>query len=158
MSQKMKTLKANRILIVNNDMMELTSMVTGLEAEGFAVNGSINPEAALVMLEAEDYDVVFIDLMLTSMNGLSLARSIKQRFPGVMTMLMSDYLLSPAQLAKADTGASGFVPKPCRHGEIAEFVRKKIDDRRIQGVNLEEFPLRAKTPAPFDVVTVKYSF
>ena len=41
-------------------------------------------------------------------------------------MLTSAYHLSERQLVRADCGAVGFVPKPLDLGELARFLRSKL--------------------------------
>ena len=144
-----------QVLVVNDNAIELASLVTGLEAEGFQVKGTTDAFSALDILDHSHFDVVLIDLMIPNLNGLQLARKIRDQFPKINTMLMSDYLLSPVQLAKADTGAVGFVPKPCNYSEIAEFINGKITNRSYKG---EVHPPTATAQSPFDVLTVRYSY
>jgi len=115
-----------KVLVVAADRSEVLSLVTGLALEGFVSVGESDPIAALDLLASEHHDLVLIDLMIPQMNGLQLARKIRDRFPGVKTMLMSEYLLSPVQLAKADTGVVGFIPKPCRFQLLVEFLNEKL--------------------------------
>ncbi len=147
--------KKTKVLIVNDDPLELNALTAGLEAEGFTVGGTTDPLNALELVSAADYNVVLIDLMISNMNGLQLARRIRDLRPRANTVLMSDYLLSPIQLAKADTGAIGFIPMPCRFTEIADFIREKTRPAEYTEENVE---LRTVSPSPFDVLTVRYSF
>mgnify|MGYP003572244590 CR=1 FL=1 len=144
-----------QVLVVNDNAVELASLESGLRAEGFQVTGTIDPFSALDILAHSHFDVVLIDLMIAQMNGLQLARKIRDAHPTTNTMLMSDYLLSPVQLAKADTGAVGFIPKPCNFSEIAEFINGKITERSYKG---EASHPVATTHSPFDVLTVRYSY
>ena len=144
-----------QILVVNDNATELASLAGGLEAQGFQVQGTTDPYLALNILAHSHFDVVLIDLMIPNLNGLQLARKIRDKFPKINTMLMSDYLLSPVQLAKADTGAVGFVPKPCNFKEIARFINGKVSNGSFKG---EATQAKVNIPSPFDVLTVRYSF
>ena len=170
---KIKDIKTKiRILIVNDNAAELASLVAGLESEGFQISGTTDPLSALDTLGQTLFDVVLIDLMIPKINGLQLARKIRTAFPRVNTMLMSDYLLSPVQLAKADTGVVGFIPKPCNYQDIAGFIKEKTKPSNINLSLKKESSnsnsrsnshstRRNNTPvlstAPFDVLTVRYS-
>lgn len=147
----------NRVLIVNDEMGELSSLIDGMEREGFRVAGTIDAYAALEMLSDADYDAVLVDLMLPNMNGLKLARRIKQKFPRVLTLLMSDYLLSPAQLAKAETGAVGFVPKPCRCEEIASFLLNKLFEKSSREETNSSASDTVNSTVPFEMLSAKCS-
>ena len=146
------------ILVVNDNATESEAIIGGLEYKGFQVRGASSPDKAIQALSEDAFDVVLIDLILPDMNGLKLARKIRSLFPTEMTMLMSDYLLSPVQLAKADTGVVGFIPKPVRFEEIASFVRQKLEARSKGEDCSTDASNSAEAKATFDVLTVQYSF
>jgi CheY-like chemotaxis protein len=76
-------------------------------------------------LERESVDLALIDLMMPGLNGLELARQIRQTFPDVRVVLSSAYHLSARQVERADCGAIGFVPKPYKLSELADFLHSK---------------------------------
>ncbi|MBN2340140.1 MAG: response regulator [Deltaproteobacteria bacterium] len=143
-----------KVLIVNDNATELGSLLAGLEAEGFQVSGTTDAHAAVELLSQTMFHVVLIDLMIPDLNGLQLARKIRQQFPHTTTMLMSDYLLSPVQLAKADTGAIGFVPKPFHFKEIAGFVKEKLKNATTKS---ELSPALTASQVPIDILSVRYT-
>ena len=104
--------KKPKLLIVDDDPNEMNSLAIGLRLEGFDAVGVNTGTEALALMEQTDYAAVLIDLMMPEMNGLQLARRIRSDHPDTITIMMSAYHLSPVQLAKADTGVVGFVPKP----------------------------------------------
>jgi len=118
-----------RLLIVDADPNELKMLVIGLELEGFQVVGSESSAEAVRLLETSSFDAALIDLMMPEMNGLQLARAARSASPGVTTILMSAYHLSPVQLARADTGAVGFVPKPFLFDDLVSFIHAKTTRR-----------------------------
>jgi DNA-binding NtrC family response regulator len=150
----------SKILIVNDDAIELASLVNGLKFEGFHVSGTTDSYLALDNLAHSEFDVVLIDLMIPNLNGLQLARKIRHAFPSVKTILMSDYLLSPVQLAKADTGAIGFVPKPCDFNEIASFIKERLEKNTSLKNSASSSGSKATVTSnsPFDIFAVKYPF
>ncbi|MBN2802470.1 MAG: response regulator [Deltaproteobacteria bacterium] len=163
-----KNKSRTKILIINDNAAELASLVAGLEAEGFQISGTTDPSSALESLSQIKFDVALIDLMISKVNGLQLARDIRSSFPSVNTMLMSDYLLGPVQLAKADTGVIGFIPKPCNYKEVAGFIKEKTKNLNLSLDLKEEKSTSCKSSSstskvtplsttPFDVLTVRYT-
>jgi DNA-binding NtrC family response regulator len=119
--------KGPAILVVDDDLNEMRSMVIGLRLEGFDAEGANSGLKAIEMMSSRTYSAVVIDLMMPEMNGLQLARNVRSSFPGIPTILMSAYHLSPVQLARADTGVVGFVPKPFSFDDFVRFLQQKID-------------------------------
>jgi len=152
-------LNGPNVLVVNDDRDELDVFSHGLRLEGLQPAGTTSAAQALDLLSRSDYDVALIDLMISEINGLELARKIRFKHPRVVTILMSDYLLSPVQLAKANTGVVGFVPKPCRFPDVARFIRAKLESRAEKDSASATRPEPHADPhAPFDVLSVQLAW
>ncbi len=127
-SKDMKVIQPSntvRILVVDNNPSELEALVLGFRLEGFEAEGVPDGQVALAKLNDGDFNVVLMDLMMPGMNGVQLAREVKRRFPAITVIIMTAYPLSPVQLAKADTGVCGLVPKPCCIEALVPFILEK---------------------------------
>jgi DNA-binding NtrC family response regulator len=159
MSTQRDRFEGPRALLINDDSDELSAFSTGLRLEGIDVTGTTSAARSLDLLSRSDYDVALIDLMISEINGLELARKIRSKHPNVITILMSDYLLSPVQLARANTGVVGFVPKPCRFEEVARFIRAKLESRtQTEDTTAARAATRVNAQAPFDVLSVQFAW
>ncbi len=147
------TKNGHAVLVVEDEPNELKALMIGLELEGFQVVGATSGTEAIARLGEADYSAALVDLMLPGTNGIQLAREIKLKHPEVATILMSAYHLSPGLVARADTGAVGFVPKPFRFDELVRFIRAKVDPQRASSPNVALTRPEADTGmiAPFDV-------
>ena len=143
-----------RILVVDDDPNEMRSLVIGLRLEGFDAVGAASGAAALTMLGEKDYSAIIIDLMMPEMNGLQLARTVRKTHAHVTTMLMSAYHLSPVQLARADTGVVGFIPKPFAFEELVRFIQFKIDPNAPREPLSDALVTDNGLNAPIDIPTV----
>ncbi len=115
-----------RVLVVDDEENQVRMLVAALKTEGFDASGTRDPDAVLGILQRESPDVALVDLMMPGLNGIELARKIRDAFPAVRVVLTSAYHLSERQLSRADCGVVGFVPKPYILPELAEFLRAKI--------------------------------
>jgi DNA-binding response OmpR family regulator len=125
--------KQKKILVVDDDPNEMKSLVIGLKLEGFDALGAPSGNAAISQLADGAFSAILVDLMMPEMNGLQLARKVRASFPNIITILMSAYHLSPVQLARADSGVVGFVPKPFSFEELVRFIELKIDPSSSDG-------------------------
>lgn len=146
--------KRYRILVVDDEPNEMRSLVIGLKLEGFDADGASNGHIALEMLNEKEYSVVIIDLMMPEMNGLQLARAVRRAHPEITTIMMSAYHLSPVQLAKADTGVVGFVPKPFSFDELVRFILRKVDPQTPVKVGSFSPGGNRELNAPIDIAGV----
>ncbi len=115
-----------KVLLIEDHPVETRKVAIGLRLEGFDVEVAPCAEAAMLVLAKGDVDAALIDLMLPRTNGLDFARRMRAEYPGVRILLTSAYHLSERQLLRADCGAVGFVPKPCRIDELVGFLRRKL--------------------------------
>lgn len=115
-----------RVLVIDDDLSAARALSMSLANEGFEVHSLTNALAAIGHMERHPVDVVMVDLMLSGMNGIELARHVAAHFPGVRVVLTSAYHLSERQLVRSNCGAVGFVPKPYAIEEVAWFLRSKL--------------------------------
>lgn len=115
-----------RVLVVDDEANHVRVLSIGLRIEGFEVVPARNAETAMIALAAGTTDLAIVDLMMPGINGIELARTIRDAHPGIRVVLTSAYHLSERQLLRADCGAIGFVPKPYDLTELARFLRSKL--------------------------------
>jgi DNA-binding response OmpR family regulator len=113
-------------LVVDDEANHARVMAIGLRIEGFDVDTAANAEAAMVQLDNGAFDLAIVDLMMPGINGIQLARMVREQHPKTRVVLTSAYHLSERQLLRADCGAVGFVPKPFDLGELALFLKSKL--------------------------------
>lgn len=114
-----------RILIVDDQDNARRALAIGLRLEGFVVDEAPDGEAALDRLQSFGPDLCLVDLMMPGMNGLELARLVRERLPEVRIVLTSAYHLSERQLERSGIRRVSFVPKPCDMPVLVQFLRDK---------------------------------
>lgn len=122
-----------RILVVDDEANHARVMALGLRIEGFEVETAKDATSAISALAAEPFDLAVVDLMMPGINGIQLARMLRERHPEVRVVLTSAYHLSERQLLRADCGAVGFVPKPFDLSELARFLMSKLATPEVAG-------------------------
>jgi CheY-like chemotaxis protein len=101
-----------RILIVDDDARFRALARTLLEASGYSITAEAADGAqALVAAERVGPDAALIDVQLPDIDGVSLARTLREMIGSLRIVLTSTdpTLIAPA--AVADSGAVAFVPK-----------------------------------------------
>lgn len=115
------------ILIVDDEPNLRRTLALGLRMEGFDTDMAASAGAALQLLARRPFDLAVVDLMMPEIHGLELARSMRILHPSCRVVLTSAYHLSERQLAQADCGVIGFIPKPYDIEELATFLRTKVN-------------------------------
>lgn len=70
--------KNKRILIIDDDLLTLTSIVHYLKKDGYTVEEIENPIKAKTLLSNIQFDCVIVDYSMPEMNGLELVKWIRE--------------------------------------------------------------------------------
>ena len=112
-----------RILIAEDekDLREVT--VKRLKAEGFGVDGCEDGKEALEYLEAADYNLVILDIMMPRMDGLTALKKIRQMGNPVPVLLLTAKDAVADRVAGLDAGADDYLTKPYAFEELLARIR-----------------------------------
>ena len=111
------------VLVVEDEFFCRLHAVDLVEAAGYTAIEASNADEAIAILEArKDIHIVFSDIdMPGSMDGLKLARAIRERWPPIELILTSGHFDVPD---KAVPERSLFFSKPYRDQEIVSALQK----------------------------------
>ncbi len=116
-----------RILIADDDSLNLTTLAAVLEVEGHSVFQAKDGADALGILDRQPVDTLISDILMPNMDGYRLCEEVRSR-PKLNTLpiiLYSGAFLSPndRQLGLA-SGADAFLQKPATLATILQTIRK----------------------------------
>jgi|HubBroStandDraft_6_1064221.scaffolds.fasta_scaffold07919_3 two-component system cell cycle sensor histidine kinase/response regulator CckA len=133
------------ILLVEDEARVRKVMAEVLCMEGYTVLESATAEHALThpQLALSKLTVLITDVMLPGKTGRQLARDIKDRVPGIKTILVSGYGESIALLGTEKTDAVSYLPKPFSATSLLNAVRAVV-----RGIPLSAAPLDISTREP----------
>lgn len=85
--------KQPTILVVEDEVLIRLMVANELRAQGFRVLEAVNADEAFPLLESRvAIDLVFTDVKMPgSMDGIALARLIRERYPALKLVVTSDY-------------------------------------------------------------------
>ena len=91
--------------------------------DGLCVSGSARTAAdALRGLETDLPDVALLDVRLPDMDGVTLCREIRTRFPEVKCLMFSSFGDQDAMLEAIVAGASGYILKDARLDDVVKSL------------------------------------
>lgn len=116
-----------------------------LEAErDFRIVGEADDGLETVrMVESLQPDVLVLDLMMPSLNGLEVTRQVCQRVPQTQVIILSMHADEAYVLEALRNGAVGYVLKDASAGELVRAVREVIAGRRYLSPPLSERAIEA---------------
>ncbi|MBV7389583.1 MULTISPECIES: response regulator transcription factor [Enterococcus] len=118
------------ILVVDDEPSIVTLLTFNLEKEGYQVtsaeDGLIGYELAL----AENYDFIILDVMLPSMDGLEIAKKLRQEKIDTPILMLTAKDEAIDRILGLEIGADDYLTKPFSPREV--LARMKAIFRRIE--------------------------
>jgi DNA-binding response OmpR family regulator len=115
-----------RILVVEDEKRLASSLRTGLEAEGFAVDTAYDGVEGLWYAREHQYDAILLDIMLPGLNGYKVCETLRaeQNWTPILMLTAKDGDLD--QVEALDTGADDYVTKPFSFQVLLARVRSLL--------------------------------
>jgi two-component system sensor histidine kinase/response regulator len=125
---------AARILIVDDDpaLLEALPEALRLRLDRIEVETCETGMAALERIESRDYDAVVTDIKMPGMDGLELLAAIKDRRPGIPTLLITGHGEGDMAARAREAGAYDYLLKPIDRDQLVESLEGAIRLRRIR--------------------------
>lgn len=124
-------MKAERILVVDDDRVIREGLQRILKAEDYVVEALSNGRQAIDRLEEVDFDLIITDLKMPGMSGLEVLQAIKAEHPDLPVILITGYAAIDNAVEVMKSGATDYLAKPFANDEIVQKIRKALDTRAV---------------------------
>ena len=113
------------VLIVEDEFLIAISVATVFQKAGFETVEASNADEAIAILKKRDVDLIFTDVRMPgSMDGLKLARYVRDRWPPVKIMVTSGHHM----VQNGDLPDGGvFLPKPYTDAAVVAAISRLND-------------------------------
>ncbi|MBN1794069.1 MAG: sigma-54-dependent Fis family transcriptional regulator [Candidatus Omnitrophica bacterium] len=123
---------SERILIVDDDRSIRYSLKRIFSERGFTVMEAKSGEEAVQTVEAEDIDLLLMDIRMTGMSGLDALKKIREIKPKQLVIIMTAFGTTETAIEAMKFGAFDYVLKPFDIPKLWELVTKALKVDRIQ--------------------------
>ena len=120
-----------KILLVEDEQEIADFVKDGLAEQGYSVDHCDNGNDGLALATSQNYDAVILDIMLPGMDGLTVLRSLREKWNRVPVLIMTARDALPDRVAGLDEGADDYVIKPFEPEEL--LARMRVALRRSEG-------------------------
>jgi two-component system, NtrC family, C4-dicarboxylate transport response regulator DctD len=127
-----------RVLVVDDDDVFARALQRVLRVEGFDVDTALDASSALDRLDERAYDVMLLDLRLSSVDGLEIFRITRDRSHPPATILHSAHIDLPTAVGAVRAGVKDVMQKPVPEQVLATRIRELAAERR--GFNARPAP------------------
>ena len=112
----------NRILIVDDDETVRRSYLRSLDGMSCNVTTASDGEEALQTMEQNPFDVVLLDMRMPGQDGLSVLRTIKQKWPESEVVIITGYPTVDSAKEAVRLGAFDYIAKPVGPQEVIDLA------------------------------------
>ena len=137
---------AERILIVEDEEKLARFVELELTHEGYQVEKAFDGRSGLSMAEAQDYDLLLLDVMLPGLSGLELLRRLRRtKQTPVIMVTARDQVMD--KVTGLDMGADDYITKPFEIEELLARIRVAL---RRRGAAQPAAPVLTSGPLKLD--------
>ena len=116
-----------RILIVDDELVVIKSAERVLRSEGYTVDGALGGREAILKIEQNSYDLVFTDLKMPEVDGITLIRWIRKSKPSIGIVIITGYPSQDTIKEALELGIIDYVPKPFTPSVLLDVTERATD-------------------------------
>jgi len=128
-----------KILIVDDDPINLQVLVNHLFLQNYAVTQATNGQEALAIIDLGFRpDLVILDVMMPRMTGYEVTQKLRARFPAIdLPILLLTAKTQVSDIVKGlNVGANDYLSKPIAKDELLARIETHLNLRQLQTENL----------------------
>lgn len=111
------------ILVVEDDRRIADFVAKGLGESGYSVTMAHDGEEGYLGALLNDYDLLVLDLMLPTMDGIAIARKLRAMHRTIPILMLTARDTEQDKILGLDVGADDYLTKPFSFGEFLARVR-----------------------------------
>lgn len=112
-----------RILVIEDDTSLNSLICEVLQNEGYTVDTCIDGEEGLSYILTNSHDLVIMDLMLPSLDGISLMKTVRKAGIAIPVIMSTALGMTDDRINGLDAGADDYIVKPYDIRELLARVR-----------------------------------
>jgi DNA-binding response OmpR family regulator len=128
-----------KILIAEDEIELQKSIATYLERDGYVCEMATDYYEAIFKIDLYEYDLLVLDINLTTGSGLDVLRMLKKNKPETPTIIISANSSLDNKLEGLDLGADDYLTKPFHLAELNSRIKAVLRRGKFGGAERIEF-------------------
>ncbi len=120
-----------RILIADDEDSLRWVLEKGLRQAGYEVDAAKDGQGALRAFEAEPYDLVFLDVRMPGLDGLTALGKLREIRPDANVIVMTAHGTMETAIQAMQRGAYDYLAKPFDLDEVLLLTERALEARRL---------------------------
>ncbi len=116
-----------KILVVDDETVVIKSAERVLKSEGYAMEGALGGREAILKMESQHYDLVFTDLKMPEVDGITLIRWVKKSRPDTGIVIITGYPSQETMKEAIELGIIDYVPKPFTPSVLLDVAKRATE-------------------------------
>mgnify|MGYP001613292034 FL=1 len=121
----------DRILLVDDDTIILDSLSEFLRLERYEVETAKSVDEALASLARQPVQIVITDVNIPGADGFELLRTIRDRWPELVTIVITAYGTIESAVEAIKMGAYDYLTKPLADDEVRLVVQRALQQQSL---------------------------
>ena len=121
-----------RVLVVEDDRRTAAFLDRALSRHGYNVTVAFDGPTALALATQDPPDLVVLDRMLPGLDGLEVARNLRQNAASVPILMLTARGGVGERIEGLDAGADDYLVKPFDVGELLARVRAQVRRQHLE--------------------------
>jgi signal transduction histidine kinase len=126
-----------RLLIVDDEVAQLTALCDILGQEGYFTRGFTGGREAIAALREEPYDALLTDLMMPQIDGITLLRACHDIDRDLACIVMTGHGTVATAVEALKAGALDYVMKPFNVTHILAVLTRALGTRQLRLENIQ---------------------
>jgi len=122
----------NKILVVDDEPTNIDIVVQELTDKGYAIETATDGRAGLRKAEASRPDLILLDYMMPTMNGLEVLKELRKRGNHTPVVMITAYGSVERAVEAIKEGAYDFITRPFELDHVLFVVKKALEQERLQ--------------------------
>ena len=123
--------KKSKVLVVDDEKNILNTIGICLESIGLDVTLCPKPQDVLQLIQNNVFDIAFVDLKMSPMDGIEVLAELKQYSPRTTVIMMTAHGSVDTAVSAIKKGAFDYLQKPFDFDELKLFAQKVIEHHRL---------------------------
>lgn len=119
-----------KILVVDDDEVVRRSHLRSLSGIRCKVEGVWNGYEALRAMERDPFDVLLLDLRMPGMDGMTVLKTIKEKWPESEVIIITGYPSVESAKEAVRLGAYDYIAKPVGPDEVISATNGAVTQKR----------------------------
>ncbi len=134
--------KKPKVLLVDDEPKILKTMNICFEDMGFSTTQFLDPQDALKQIKKEEFDLAFVDLKMTPIDGIEVLETIKKYSPKTTVVIITAHGSIESAVDAIKKGAHHYLQKPfelielqIQAQKVLEFHKLKLEVEKLKNEN-----------------------